>query len=387
MLLRNLLVSALLSIPLLINTEIASATGVKEGNGALCTDAKIFTKIIDQVCWSCMLPISLAGTGGDKPEGAADPAPVCLCTDEYGVYKPPGVPFSYWSPKRLIETVKTSWCSPSLGGIRLQETITGMGQKGGLDTSMFVTGEEKKAFYQYHYFAYPLMEMLELFTVPDCARDQYVDFDLMYISEIDPVHNNDFLAFVMNPESAIFANPLAAIATAADCAAITAGAPSLELFFSAGCDGLMYPMTGSVSASGEVARNSSLIAQRAIAGLHRKGLAQRTMGDDAMCDSKYAPMIPKSMYRMSAIFPIAEAESGKTVSMVDRNPDGSAKRNSDGSIKTIEQKMGCCHNLGESVKKWRGLSGEHIPGVGEDYVYLLFQFTDCCLTDIGGSGE
>ncbi|WP_234401326.1 TraU family protein [Pseudoalteromonas sp. T1lg23B] len=362
---------------LLSNLAVA---GMEKSNGALCTDAKIFTKMLDQVCWTCMLPLRLAGVGAKGPEGSARTLPVCLCKDGNGVYKPPGVSFAYWSPRRLIETVKTSWCSPSLGGIRLQNTITGMGSKGRGNAGEL----DESAFYQYHYFAYPIMEMLQLFTVPDCMRDEYVDFDMLYISEIDPVHNNDWLAFVLNPESVAFANPLALVAAAADCAAITSGKANLDLFFSAGCDGLIYPMTGHVSAGGEVARNTSLVAQRALAGLHRRGLAKRTMGEDAMCKAQYSPMIPKSMYKLSAIFPISEASSGKTVSMVDRDADGKAKKNPDGSLKTIEGSLGCCHNLGESVKKWRGFSGEHIPGIGEDYVYLLFKYTDCCISSSGG---
>jgi len=38
----------------------------------------------------------------------------------------------------------------------------------------------------------------------------------------------------------------------------------------------------------------------------------------------------------------------------------------------------CCHWIGESTFKW----GEHrtIPGTGEDYVYLIWRYTECCLT-------
>jgi conjugal transfer pilus assembly protein TraU len=347
-------------------------------SGALCTDAKIFTKIIDQLCWSCVLPIRLAGVGGTPPPGAATSnSPVCFCMDNNGVPKPPGLPASFWSPRRLIETVKVPYCSPSLGGMRLQNSLVGMGTRGG---NKSLKSSQQKSFYQYHYFAYPIMEMLSIFVMPDCTRDQYSDFDLMYLSEIDPLHNNDLLAFIMNPESAIFANPLALVSASVDCAAITAGQPSENLFFSAGCDGLMYPLTGNIGAGGQPARNTSLIAQRAIASLHRKGLVKRSMGDDALCEPKYSPMIPKSMYKLSAIFPIPEADGNKSVQAPKRDADGNPEKNSDGTIKMQSIKVGCCHNLGDSVSKWRGLSGETIPGIGEDYVYLLFKYTDCCLS-------
>jgi len=343
----------------------------------LCSNANIFEKIMDQVCWSCMLPFKLSGVGGDVPDGAADQKLLCLCKDDNGVYKPPGVPLGYWSPRRLIETVKVPWCSPSLGGIRLQDSIVGMGSRGGHKQQSV---SQQKAFYQYHYFAYPIMEMLSIFVVPECARDQYIDFDLLFLSEIDPTWNSDLLAMILNPEAAIFANPLGIMGAAADCAMITAGKSNLDMFYSGGCDGLMYPMTGNVTGGGQVARNTSLVAQRTLASLHRKGMVQRTMGDDAMCETQYSPMIPKSMYKLSAIYPIPEADSNKVVSAPVRDSEGNPEKNADGSIKMRDLNVNCCHNLGESVHKWRGVTGETIPGTGEDYVYLLFQYTDCCLT-------
>ena len=70
-------------------------------------------------------------------------------------------------------------------------------------------------------------------------------------------------------------------------------------------------------------------------------------GNDALCGGSIYPMIPKSQYKMSMLFPIAEA-SGK-----------------------------CCHPIGQSTFLW----GEwrNIPAVGEDFVYMLWRYTDCCL--------
>ena len=52
------------------------ASGVGE---ALCTNANVFTKIMDQMCWSCMLPFRMSGIGPNAPEGAASSQLLCLC--------------------------------------------------------------------------------------------------------------------------------------------------------------------------------------------------------------------------------------------------------------------------------------------------------------------
>jgi len=362
---------------------LTSITGTAQANGigqALCTDANVFSKIMDQMCWSCMLPFRLSGIGGNAPDGAASSQALCLCKDENGVFKPPGVPLGYWSPRRLIETVKLPWCSPSLGGLRLQDTVVGYGARGeGVDSGIGSANGEN-AFYQYHYFSYPIMQMLSLFVVPECQRDQYVDFDILYLSEVDPTWNNPLLAFILNPEAALFANPLAQIMCTVDCGLITSGIAKEQNYFCAGCDGTLYPFTGQVSGGGQPARNTSLIAQRVLASLHRKGLSKRTMGNDALCEPQYAPMVPKSMYKLSAIHPLPEADGNTTVTVPKRDSNGDEILDANGQPETQSVNTGCCHPLGDMVYKWRGVTGETVPGVGEDYVYLQFQYVDCCLS-------
>ena len=122
------------------------------------------------------------------------------------------------------------------------------------------------------------------------------------------------------------------------------------MFWCAGCWGSLYPFTGNIPPNESPPRDSSLTATRAIAALHRRGLAQKTFGDAALCGGYIYPMIPKSQYKMSMLYPLAEA-SGT-----------------------------CCHPLGLSTMLW----GEwrNIPAVGEDFVYLLWRYTDCCLSDV-----
>ncbi|GHX89029.1 IncF plasmid conjugative transfer pilus assembly protein TraU [Vibrio cholerae] len=186
--------------------------------------------------------------------------------------------------------------------------------------------------------------MLDLFMDGNCNADGYMDFDLMYLSELDPTWLNDELAFFTQPEAAAVANPLAISACTADAASSTLGKPIDQLFWCAGSWGHLYPLSGHTLAFGSLAENTSHLAARAIAAQHRRGLARRTMGNSALCRPVIEPMLPKSQYKMSMFFPVPETESA--------------------------------HVIGESTMKW----GEWrtIPGAGEDALYILWRWQDCC---------
>lgn len=315
------------------------------GASAACPDAEIFgVGMITNVCWSCLLPIrvsgvNIGGASSQVPDGAATPGPLCLCQDNNGVYRP-GVPYSMWQPARLAEVVRVPYCSPVLGGKMLQHDLTHIGTRGYDGT----TSPQHMAFYQYHYFAFPLLVMLDLFLQPHCNPGGYSDMDLMYLSELDPTWNDDELAFYLSPESAIFANPIALAACAADAAAASVGAPLKDLFWCAGSWGGLYPLTGHVETNASPPRSTSLIVARALAALHRRGLALKTMGNDAMCVNPIHPTIVKQQYKFEQLYPVPEANGN--------------------------------HWIGEPTYLW----GEwrNMPGVGEDFVHLIWRWDDCC---------
>lgn len=324
---------------------LAAATLPAWATNAACPNADIFgTGMITHVCWDCILPIRMSGVfiGGDRddaPDGAADPKPLCLCQDNNGVYRP-GTQYGMWQPARLVEVVRIPYCSPVLGGVMLQHDLTHIGSPG-------YTGPDARqhmAFYQYHYFAYPLMIMLDLFIKPHCNPGGFTDMDLMYLSELDPTWNDDELAFYLNPEAAIFANPIALAACAGDAAAAAVGQPSSKLFWCAGSWGGLYPLTGHVRTNSSPPRTTSLIAARALAALHRRGLALQTMGNDAMCKNPIQPTLPKTQYKFEQLYPLPESNGN--------------------------------HWIGTPTYEW----GEwrNIPAVGEDFVHLIWRWDDCC---------
>jgi conjugal transfer pilus assembly protein TraU len=361
-------VSRVLAIGLAFVAATASANEPATTNDPSCQDAKVLSgKLITDICWTCMFPIRIAGAsfGGDaaKVPSMASNKSICLCYDGLGVPHP-GFVVSMWEPARLVEVTKSPGCALTLGGLKLPLTdwrSQGTAGSGDLD-------DGDMAFRHYHYYAFPLLAMLNLYIQPNCNRDNYQDLDLMYMSEVDPTWNNDEIAFFINPEAAAIANPIALAACTADAAAATAGAPIDSLWWCAGTWGNLYPLSGNEVNKGSMPRDTSLLATRAVAALHRRGLAWNVMGNNNLCGGQIDPMLPKSMYRLSMFFPAAEA--GDTITFTRQNADGTTR---DDPVKTAGS-----HVIGESTFTW----GEWrvIPGVGEDAIYVLWRWHDCCST-------
>ena len=111
----------------LSNTANAEETTEDLDVNPMCDDAKVLSNVFTQVCWDCFIDsINLMGmSSGNAPAGAASVGPFCMCSDNLGVPYA-GIPKAHWQPTRLNEVVTTPWCSPSLGGIKLQDTLTGL---------------------------------------------------------------------------------------------------------------------------------------------------------------------------------------------------------------------------------------------------------------------
>ncbi|MGZ8174484.1 MULTISPECIES: TraU family protein [Methylobacter] len=351
--------------PLAQDVTITETTQNIDATKLLCPDADFWgKKMLTDVCWSCLFPVRLLGMtifdeGNDLPDGATEKS-FCTCDGNEGL---PifGVTGGAWLPARLIEVVRKPYCSPILGGTSFN---SGVRLWGGHKE---VEGDgTDKTYYNYHYWAFPLYAILQLFVQNNCNAGGLRNLDMMYMSELDPTWNVDELAFFMNPEAVVFANPLAVAACTVDCATTTVSMPMTSLFWCAGCWGNLYPFTGNIASDASAPRDTSLLTARVLASLHRKALAHKTYGDDALCGGQIYPMIPKQQYKLSTLFPLAEANAEELES-TDTN-----------GMKHTKILDNCCHWIGESTFKW----GEHrtIPGTGEDYIYLIWRYTECCLT-------
>ncbi len=347
-----------------------AVTNPTEAGSKDCENSHALENIMTTVCWSCVTPMRIMGVGGNPPKGAAPNKLICACTDQNGV-PAIGWQLGFFQPARVEEVVRVPYCSPFLGGIKLQDSTFDMGTEQVIPDQ----GSAKKAFMDSHFFAYPLFQILNFMLIPECAGDAYMDLDLLTITEIDPMWSNDLLAFILNPEAVVFANPLTLAWCAADCVTTTAGVASESNYFCAGCDGMLYPFTGNVPDASDPVRASSLILQRQLASLHRKGLALKTMGEEQMCGATFSWFIPKSQYKVSMLYPVPEANNTlKAVTGIDSK-----------SPTSYNPSENCCHALGESVHTWSTLKGGRTRPGKENYVYMIWRYVDCCVLYKGTS--
>lgn len=357
-LLKSIAIFALLFI-LFITAGVASADNTSVP-GAKCVNA--FPNLMTDICWKCLFPIRIGGNAimnfGDMPDnidesnvGDYNPSSfVCTCPNPKSLLPDLGLYTSYWEPSRVLEVVMKPNCFPFLFGLDTGDTLNLFGAQGQHGSSD-ATHSSKLASYNVHYLVFPLFEIVQLLVGADYCTDWMTKIDLLYFTEVDPLWRNDELTAIINPESLVFANPIAQALCAPDCLAATAGFPMNALPWCSGCWGSMYPYTGNTSVVGLPVRVTSLLAGRVLARMARLPVppAQEfdTSGPGAKCGGQFMPFIKKSQYKFSTIFPIPET-SGK-----------------------------CCHTLGSSPMAW----GEYrnIPGAGEFQIYMEWRKRNCCL--------
>ena len=368
----------------------------EEVPGVDCPSANVFgAALVTGVCWSCMLPVSWGNTtlgSGDntkKPSGA-NTDKTCKCIGDEtnnGALVKAGLSVGAWFPTRIIEQVKRPYCFPSLFGKQLDdaslaESSWNLGHYQAESGSGLDSEQTMKT--SVHLYSYPLLQMLQIMDIPTCVPDYYTTFDLLYLSEAFPNFNSSQLAFLVNPEALLFANPLALSAQALDCSAVTGTDRGLDqAFWVAGCWGGMYPLVGSSVGMGSKQKHSSLVTTKFLYMLARLSFVKRTVGKDALCEQKYMPMMKKSQFRFQQIWPMSESkgstqEIGDTPETTD-TPPSSDPNDGESSVQEIDLSAlqdGCCHALGQSTFTW----GEwrNTPGNG-NYVYILWQYVDCCV--------
>lgn len=326
---------------------VLSIFGGTTSYAEICPDAEVFgLKLFDNICWNCIFPMRIAGTtldfsGSGPVNESPDDSPnsvLCSCADNNGVVMP-GMVAGWWEPAKLVELVRAPFCSMALGGERIQDTYRGFGYNQPNDRG------GNSSFYQMHYYSFPVMAMLDMFVDADCNSDGFMDMDLAYMSEYDPTWINDELALIVNFETMIYANPVAIAACIADAGAASVHKPLNILHWCAGTWGKLYPLTGNSNTSSSTPEATSLAAARTLALMHRRGLNKKTSGSGALCRAQLFPSLPKQQYKIGMFHPLPETKTN--------------------------------HWIGQSPFTW----GEwrNIPAVGEDHLYTIYRWTDCCM--------
>lgn len=302
-----------------------------------------FPNPITDVCWRCIFPLKLGGiplaTLGME-DGNNDDAPlICACPAPPPLFVRIGLGLSFWEPARVAEAVQEPFCSPTLGGI----TLANLGPLIRQGDEFRVSGDEEKAFYHVHWYNFPLFTWLTFLTNTACATSE--PFDAVMFSELEPTWNRDDLSMILSPEAVLFANPLAQAACSADCvAASTPIGPLDRLFWCAGCQNSVYPMTGNVASHESALQSSLLTVQRMHTKMHRAVISLDMATRGAMCGPRPRPIIKKNAYKTQMLLPRAFTSNA--------------------------------HFYGETTALW-GV-GRQYPIKGENFSYLIFRRRTCC---------
>lgn len=305
-----------------------------------------FINPITDVCWSCLFPMSIGSMsvfGEDVPDTSNPTTPICTCL--VGSLRRIGITIGYWEPMALVDVTRHPYCMVNLGGIQLSkgEEI----RTGNVESAV---SDHNNSFYYVHWYIYPLIYWLSILTDALCLDK--ADFDVAYLTELDPTWHDDELAFILNPEAAVFANPISQAACAADAVQSAIGLPIDYLFWCAGSHGTMYPLDGHIQEHVGGVEASTLMTERMTYKMHREALLWDSTGDisgpldERICHQYPAPIIPKSRYRYQMVNPIPTTGSGG------------------------------CFPFGHTTAIWG--AGHEYPYQGEDFGYLIWRKRNCC---------
>ncbi len=300
------------------------------------TPANLMTEIF-KLDYSAMLPLKIAGVTilpGNMPDTITTiNKPICICPAPPPIFIRIGIPVGFFNPDRIIDSVKDSYCFPSVG---VNLGMHGNDGKQGKDTN---AGEY--TFYQTHMIMFAPFEILDIATDFICLQAPST-LDIGYMTELDPMWNDDALAALIQPEALLFGNPVTNLACIADSIAAQTYHSLPELFWCKGAWGNAYPMTGRTT-SNDYIQSSASVAAELIYKLHRQLMMWATWGEPALCHKYPLPIWEKDAYRMQLILPIP-------------NPKAFV--------------------IGTTGLLWD--YGKNPPFKGDNFSYIIFRKKDCC---------
>lgn len=297
-----------------------------------------FVNPFTDICWNCLFPLTIGKSEVVKsqyPDTTNPSLPVCECPMQ--VLGRLGITVGYWEPSALVDVTRKPYCMVNLG--------TSLNIKNqGLGGSQMPDTDGRGAFYYVHWYKYPVIYWLQLITAFGCFEQE--DFDVLYLSELDPAWNDSEFSFVTNPEATLFTTPPVRAACAADATASLTGTAMDKLFWCQGSQGSTYPLTGFVANQASPLSAATLLVERTDFKLHRIGAIRDSVGKDspAICNTYKSAILPKSRYRYQ---------------LVNTLPDAAH-----------------CHPFGQSVVTWE--AGHTYPSDGDNFGFLVWKKRNCC---------
>ena len=302
-----------------------------------------FPNPVVDICWECLFPLHIGPVEisfGQRGNGDAPPPILCTCPIPVPPFFRIGIGISFWEPARVGEVVRTPFCSPTLGGIRLASLSVPSG-----NNRDGAGGHQGESFYQVHWFQYPALSWLSMgLSSALCFVSE--PYDLVYMSELDPLWDSDQLTFILNPESLLFANPIAQAACIADTVQASLTDYGInQLFWCAGGQGSIYPISGTGANHIGGLESSLAVIHRHVFKMHRQLLAHDTSTTGAMCGGQVQPILRKTQYKQQMIYPIPKTDKA----------------------------------LGFGVPAILWGAGKEFPYKGEDFAYLIWRKRKCCM--------
>lgn len=301
-----------------------------------------FVNPITDICWDCLFPISIGNIKvipGSRPDTDNPSSPLEICKMPIGWRV--GLNIGYWEPVALTDITPTPYCMVNLGGFTLNIGNSGRGGKDQRDPAA------SGSFYYAHWYKYPLIYWLQIIISEACMQKS--EFDIAYLTELDPMWNDDELSFVINPEAVLFGNEIAQAACAIDALKAQTSLPEDKLFWCAGTQGGMYPLDGTVFDEKGAIQSAVLLSERMDFKMHREGLLWDSVGDSGsiidgpICHTYPTPIMPKSRYRYQMTNAVSAA--------------------------------GDCYQFGHDVIDWE--AGHNYPTEGNHFGFLIWQKRNC----------
>ena len=248
-----------------------------------------FLNPITDINWGGVGPIVIAkhlkfldGSGAINPIDNPDKA-MKMC----GI---PCATLCFWDPMYLVEVTDIPFVFVSLGGLKLggqNPQMKGVGTSG--------SGHMQSGFFSnVHVLKFPILSFLDL--IVDVSLLEERKFEIPYISEFDPTWNREKLGILVHFEALLFNNPIAQAACGFEAAMIAVRKKPIEkLFWCAGGQGSMYPLTGASASHTTILSSHALLMQRALFKMQKYGMISRTAPEgDFLCkreDAKLDPLI------------------------------------------------------------------------------------------------
>ena len=302
---------------------------------AACTGA--FVNPLTDICWECIFPLTLGKVPivtSSLPDTTNPTMPLSFCPKPPPIFIQVGINIGYWEPYALTDVTRVPYCMVNMG----MEMGTAKSQQvGGQSTKKNQGDASDGAFYQVHWYKYPLIYWLQLLQSAACMATD--NFDVAYLSELDPFWDDDELAFILNPEAILFGNPIAQLPCIAESVKTSTGKhlPIDALFWCLGSQGSAYPLTGTTGYRDTPMQSAVLMTERMNYKLHRQGIVWESSGKDgAICNQHPIPILPKSRYRYQLTNVKAKADTaypyGTTTALWESGYDNPVKGDNFGFV-------------------------------------------------------